>query len=111
MLFYLHTNLLILLFCFIHKHSLVEGKAELKKNVLKFGYRINYKYKGMLACSFDRFYVVTKFILQLMDDLKLAPIRYDKDCQYLYNLDDRNNEQIKENIKDLLTYYMKLRPI
>ena len=34
---------------------------ELKKNVLNFGYGANFKYEGMLAHSFDRFYVVTKF--------------------------------------------------
>ena len=36
---------------------------ELKKNILKFGYGINYKYEGMLSHSFDRFYLVTKFEL------------------------------------------------
>ena len=40
---------------------------ELKKNILKFAYGINYKYEGMLSHSFDRFYVVTKF-----EDLKLT---------------------------------------
>ena len=32
-------------------------------NNLKFSYGINYKYEGMLVDSFDRFYVVTKYIL------------------------------------------------
>ena len=64
----------------------------------------------MLAHSFDRFYVVMKFILPTLDDLKLSPIRYDKDCTYLHNLDDQDNEQIKQNIKDLLLYCGKLRP-
>ena len=36
---------------------------ELKKNILKFGYRINFKYEGMFVHSFDTFHVVTKFIL------------------------------------------------
>ena len=69
--FYLHTNSLVLLLCFIYKHSSVEIKPELQKNVLKFGYGINYKYEGILAHSFNRFYVVTKFILPTMNDLKL----------------------------------------
>ena len=64
----------------------------------------------MLAHSFDRFYVVTKFILPTLDDLKLSPIRYDKECTYLQDLDDQNNEQIKQNIKDLFFYCSKLRP-
>ena len=64
----------------------------------------------MLAHSFDRFYVVTKFILPTMDDLKLPPIKYNKECKYLHNLDDQNDDQIKENIRDLLSYCTKLRP-
>ena len=64
----------------------------------------------MLDHSFDRFYVITKFILPTLDDLKLSPIRYDKDCKYISDLDDQNNEQIELNIKDLLLCYAKLRP-
>ena len=43
-----------------------------------------------------------------MDNLELSPISYDKECRYLENLDD--NEEIKTCIKDLITYYIKLRP-
>ena len=64
----------------------------------------------MLSHSFDRFYVITKFILPMMDNLKLSLINYDKECKYLSNLDDNDNEQIKTNIKDLITYCVKLRP-
>ena len=74
---------------------------------MKFGYRINYKYEGMLAHSFDRFYVVTKFIL---DDLKLSLMGYNKECKYIKDLDDQDSEQIRQNIKDLLFYCNKLRP-
>ena len=62
---------------------MVEIKPELQKNVLKFGYGINYRYEGMLAHSFDRFYVVTKFILPMLGNLKLSPIKYDKESNYL----------------------------
>ena len=64
----------------------------------------------MLAHSFDRFYVVTKFVLPTLDDLKLCPIAYHKECQYLRNLDDENDNRIKQNIKDLLLYCAKIRP-
>ena len=67
-------------------------------------------HEGMLAHSFDRFYVVTKFILPMMDNLKLSLINYDKDCKYLNDLDDDDNEQIKTNIKDFIIYCIKLRP-
>ena len=56
--------------CLSSRYSSVEIKPELQRNIFKFGYGINYKYEGMLAHSFDRFYVVTKFKLTL-DDLKL----------------------------------------
>ena len=64
-------------------YSSVEIRPESEKNILKFGYGINYKYEGMVAHSFDRFYVVTKFILPTLDDLKLSPIRYNKECKYI----------------------------
>ena len=91
------------------RYSFVEIKPELQKNILKFGYGTNYKYEGMLAHSFDRFYVITKFILPTLDDLKLSPIRYDKECSYIQQIEDQDNDCIKENIKELLLYCAKLR--
>ena len=52
--------------------SAVDIMPELKKNILNFGYGINFKYEGMLSPSFDRFYIVTKFELPKTNDLKLA---------------------------------------
>ena len=100
---------LIILVCLSSRYTSVEIGLELQKNILKFGYGINYKYEGMLAHSFDRLYVITKFILPTLDKLKLSPICYDKECKYIGDLDDQNNEQIKQNIKDLLLYCNKLR--
>ena len=56
---------------------------ELKKNVLNFGYGANFKYEGMLAHSFDRFYVVTKFEMPKIEDLKLTPFTFDLTCSHL----------------------------
>ena len=64
----------------------------------------------MLTHSFDRFYVITKIILPTLDDLKLYPIQYDKECQYLKNLDDEDDVRIKQDIKDLLFYWAKIKP-
>ena len=53
------------LFCIVFQFYIgtsVKIKAKLQRNILKFGYGINYKYEGMLAHSFDRFYVVIKFV-------------------------------------------------
>ena len=46
----------------------------------------------------------------MLDDLKLSPIGYDKEGNYLRNLDDEDDDKIKENIRDLLFYSSKLRP-
>ena len=75
MKFYLHFHLLNFL-CDIYKYTSIKIKLALQKNILKFGYRINCKYEGMLAHLSDRFYVVTKYILPMMDDLELSPINY-----------------------------------
>ena len=101
---------LIILLCLSSRYFLVKIRLELLKNILKFGYGIIYKYERMLVHSFDNFYVVTKFILPTLDDLKSSPIGYNKDCKYLWDLDDQDDEQNKQNIKDLLFYCSKLRP-
>ena len=41
---------------------------------------------------------------------EILPIKYNKECNYLHNLDDKDIDQIKENIRDLLSYCAKLRP-
>ena len=53
--------------------------------------------------TFDRFYVIPKFILPTVNDLKFAPIDFDEKCNYL-NADLHNNNQyFKEYItKDIL---------
>ena len=68
-------------------YTSIKIKPELKRNILNFGYGINYKYEGMLTHSFDRFYVVTKFFLPSIGDLDFAQLNYDNTCSYL---DDRN---------------------
>ena len=63
----------------------IKIKLELKKNILNFGYGINYKYEGMLAHSFDRFYVVTKFILPMIGDIKFSKLDFDDTYAYTDN--------------------------
>ena len=52
---------------------------------MNFGYNIDYKYEGMLVHLFDRFYVVTKFILPSIGDLNFSELNYDNTCIYLDN--------------------------
>ena len=61
----------------------IKIKLELQRNILKFGYGINYKYEGMLAHSFDRFYIFTKFILPSIEDIKFSRLNYDHTCMYM----------------------------
>ena len=63
--------------------SATNTMSELKKNVLNFGYGANFKYKGMLAHSFVSFYVVTKFEMPKVEDLKLTTFTFDFACGYL----------------------------
>ena len=57
----MNFHLIFIVLALMHKNLAVNTMPELKKNVLNFGYGANFKYKGMLAHSFDRFYVITKF--------------------------------------------------
>ena len=49
----------------------IKFNLELQKNILKFGYGINYKYEGMMVHSFDRFYIVTKFMFAFSGRYKI----------------------------------------
>ena len=51
--------------------------VRIKRNILYFGYRVNFIYEGMLLHSFDRFYVVTIFELSRIEDLRLTTVKFD----------------------------------
>ena len=75
-----------LLFCAIFQFYIgtsIEIRPELQRNILNFGYGINYKYEGMLAHSFERFYVATKFMLPMIVDLKFSKSDFDYTCAYM----------------------------
>ena len=63
----------------------------------------------MLAHSFDRFYVVTKFILPLIGDLKFSNLNHDNMCAYLDNKNAQNTETRKYML-DLRTFCKKIEP-
>ena len=93
----------------IYRYTSIEIKPELKRNILNFGYGINCNYEGMLVHSFDRFYVVTKFILPSIGDLDFSKLNYDNTCAYL---DDRNihDADTKKYLLDLLVFCKKIEP-
>ena len=90
MKFYLHS--IFMQFCYFYHCTSTKIKLELKKNILNFGYDINYKYEGMLALSFDRFYVVTKFMLPTIRDLNFSKLNYDNTYAYLDKKNVHNTE-------------------
>ena len=76
---------------------------------MNFGYGINYKYEGIIIHLFDRFYIVTKFILPSIGDLKFSNLNYDKTCAYMDNKDTQSTETRKYML-DLRTFCKKIEP-
>ena len=79
----------------------IDIMPELKKNILNFGYTVNFKYEGMLSHSFDWFYIVTKFELPKTKDLRLATFKSDFKCSYA------NHTSSNTNYAKLLKYCME----
>ena len=69
-------------FC-VHKGLAIDMMAELKRKVLNFGCGVNFKYDGMLSHSFDRFYVVTKFEIPNIKDLRFTTFSFNLTCKHL----------------------------
>ena len=105
MRFYLYS----IFICYFYQSTSTKIKPELKKNVLNFGYSINYKYEGMLAHSFDRFYVVTKSILPSIGGLNFSKLTYDNTCAYLNNKNVHGTDS-KKHTFDLMTFFKKIEP-
>ena len=103
MKFYLYS----IFISYFYQSTSTKIKPELKKNILNFGYGINYKYDGMLTHFFDRFYVVTKFILPTIEDLNFSKIHYDNTCAYLDNINICDSDSKKHRL-DLMTFYKKI---
>ena len=63
----------------------------------------------MLAQSFDRFYILTKFILPAIGDLNFSKLNYDNTCAYL---DNKNicRAETKKHMLDLMTFVEKIEP-
>ena len=82
----------------------IEIRPELQRNILNLGYGINYKYEGMLVHSFDRFYVVTKFMLPTIGDIKFSKLNYDNMCAYMMKeyTPNTDSKKIFNRVEDLL---------
>ena len=94
-------NILTITFCFItclYDSSAIDIMPMLKRNILNFGYEVNFKYEGMLSHSFDQFYVVAKFELPKVEGLKLMTIDFDSNCSYF----DGNGNYIRKLMRHCL---------
>ena len=70
---------------------------------------MSFKYDGMLAQSFNRFYVVIKLILPSIKDLKFSKLNYDNTGAYLDEKISHDTETKKYTL-DLLAFYKKIEP-
>ena len=99
--------LLLSILCHFYQRTSTKIKPKLKRNILNFGHWINYKFEGMLMHSFDRFYVVTKFILPLIGDQKFSNLNYENTCTYTDSKNAQNTESRKYML-DLRTFCKKI---
>ena len=95
----------------------IKFNPELQRNILKFGYGMKYKYEGMLAHSFDRFYIAMKFMLPSVKDIKFSNLNFDESCTYMnkkYAPQTDSRKYLSElqmycnKIKPFVSYYSKL---
>ena len=89
--------------------SCIEIRPELQRNILNFGYGINYKYEGMLMHPFDRFYVVTKFLLPMIGALKFSKLNYVYTCTYMKK-EYAPNKDLRKYLTELKTYCNRIKP-
>ena len=95
-------------FCFficVYGCSAVDIMPELKRNILNFGC-VKFKYEGMLFHSFDRLYVVAKFELPKVEDLRLTTVDFDSRCSYLVRNENKRNSYFPKCLK----YCLKIVP-
>ena len=85
--------------------SAVSIMLELKYNILRFGYGVNFRYEGMLSHSFDRFYVVTKIEIPKVLDLNLSLFQFDYNCSHVVNIEKGMNFKIQSTIKEMFDVY------
>ena len=59
--------------------------------------------------SFDRFYVVTKFMLPSIGDLKFSKLNYDNTCTYVDSKNTHSTET-RKHMLDHMTFCKKIEP-
>ena len=67
----------------------------------------------MLAHLFDRFYIVTKFMLPSMGDIKFSKLNFDHTCTYMnkeYAPSQRVDMDSRKYLTELKMYCNKIKP-
>ena len=91
----------------VYGTSAVSIMPELKQNVLRFGDRGNFRYEGMLAHSFDIFYVVTRIEIPKVLDLNLTMFQFDYNCCHAANIEKGTRFKIPDMIQNMFKQYCK----
>ena len=63
----------------------------------------------MLVHSFDRFYIVTKYMLPIITDIKFSKLNYDHTCAYMKK-EYVPNTNSRKYLTELKTYCNKIKP-
>ena len=80
---HIHLTLIAVVLISLCEVLAIDVMPELKKNVINFRYGANFKYEGMLTHSFDRFYVVAKYKIPKIENLKFTTFSFDLMCNHL----------------------------
>ena len=99
--------ILLILNVLVGDISTISIMPELKHNVLRFGYGVNFRYEGMLSHLFDRFYVVTKIERPKVLDLNLTLFQFDYNCSHVANIEKDTSFKVPSTIKDMFNVYCK----
>ena len=98
---------LILIILYVCGTFVICVMPELKHNILRFGYGVNFRYEGMLSHSFHRFYVVTKIEIPKVSDLNLTLFQFDYNCSHVVNIEKDTRFTILSTIKEMFGVYCK----
>ena len=102
----MELSLCLIILC-LYSTSAVSIMPELKCNILRFGYGMNFRYEGMLSHSFDRFYMVTKIEIPKVLDQNLTMFQFDHNCSHVVNIEKGSRFKIFSTIKGMFDVYCK----
>ena len=99
--------LFLLLIMLVLDTSAVSIMPELKQSVLRFGYKVNFRYEDMLVHLFDRFYVVTRIEIPKVSDLNLTVFQFDYNCTHAKNIEKDTRFKVPDMIRNMFNVYCR----